>query len=29
MTPEAYQAAWENLIVDLAVISRDIRTRLK
>ncbi len=29
MKPEDYQAAWEALIIDIATVSRDIRTRLK
>jgi hypothetical protein len=29
MTPEAYQPAWEALIIDIATISRDVRARLK
>jgi hypothetical protein len=29
MKPEEYQPAWEALIIDIATVSRDVRTRLK
>lgn len=29
LTPEDYRAQWETLIIDIATVSRDVRTRLK
>jgi len=29
MKPEEYQPAWEALIIDLATVSREVRSRLK